>query len=420
MGKTGAPGHRDHRDTVHPHTRGEDFASERLSSPADGSPPHTWGRPIGIGRGSSTRSVHPHTRGEDVINDPHKTLKNRFTPTHVGKTFSPRATGTLVRGSPPHTWGRRARLDLQRPGLRFTPTHVGKTIDRYHCDPVAPVHPHTRGEDPGAPGRGRGPPRFTPTHVGKTSPPSTAACESPVHPHTRGEDTILTRTDLEDRGSPPHTWGRPCRGGRGTPTRRFTPTHVGKTCRSPPRCTALPVHPHTRGEDSGTSGRSRGASGSPPHTWGRRNHHVLSHRSFRFTPTHVGKTRRGHHPTTPRAVHPHTRGEDLRRFSMFMRPLRFTPTHVGKTRDSNSPHHQSSVHPHTRGEDASSTASIKSCSGSPPHTWGRRSRGRERVRWRPVHPHTRGEDASGRTTRTPTGGSPPHTWGRRPCGGSRP
>ena len=216
--------------------------------------------------------------------------------------------------------------------MRFTPTHVGKTRAPSRSCPLCPVHPHTRGEDDIAGiwtiGYGGSPPHtwgrllsapvsfpvswFTPTHVGKTVAHSVVSPVRAVHPHTRGEDGDTFTAANPRNGSPPHTWGRPCRLRQGVACGRFTPTHVGKTSTLTRRSRASTVHPHTRGEDFSDSPFAKFLCGSPPHTWGRRPRRSPPAPRVRFTPTHVGKTLGGRTPRRAAPVHPHTRGEDPR------------------------------------------------------------------------------------------------------------
>src|SRR5579883_1460831 len=91
------------------------------------------------------------------------------------------------------------------------------------------------------------------------------------------------------------------------------------------------VHPHTRGDDIRTSLKSGGIIGSPPHAWGRLY---------------------GPRKDSPRQ--------------------RFTPTRVGTTLALQESQLSCSVHPRTRGDDGSPSASASSSFGSPPHAWGRR------------------------------------------------
>src|SRR5690348_7219401 len=111
-------------------------------------------------------------------------------------------------------------------------------------------------------------------------------------------------------GSPPHAWGR--RGQeparllleRFTPTRvgttlmpvhcgglfRFTPTRVGTTASKRQLTTRLPVHPHTRGDDTSCKLLNEVPNGSPPHAWGRHRARQDQDGACRFTPTRVGTT----------------------------------------------------------------------------------------------------------------------------------
>ena len=91
-------------------------------------------------------------------------------------------------GSPPHTWGPLSRKIEQDAAERFTPTHVGTTFSKAILASSLSVHPHTRGDhiptairvasNCGSPPHTWGPRRmvphpckrhrFTPTHVGTT------------------------------------------------------------------------------------------------------------------------------------------------------------------------------------------------------------------------------------------------------------
>ena len=135
----------------------------------------------------------------------------------------------VLRGSPPHAWGK-SRNDSNLPHrCRFTPTCVGKIIELID-----------RGEwDAGSP------------------------------PHAWGK--FLQRRDglREQIGSPPHAWGKcPC------------------LPRSGP---AGPVHPHMRGENSWAAFRLSYCCGSPPHAWGKSVRADVRAVVGRFTPTCVGK-----------------------------------------------------------------------------------------------------------------------------------
>ena len=132
-----------------------------------GSPPRTWGKRFCGLSGLGLSGSPPRTWGKRTGNH-QRNRRPRFTPTHVGKTQRPRGSGRYPAvhphargenaftatgcggpglGSPPRTWGKRRERSVQHQRDRFTPTHVGKTSLRsYRLPPL----------------------RFTPTHVGKT------------------------------------------------------------------------------------------------------------------------------------------------------------------------------------------------------------------------------------------------------------
>src|ERR1035438_648909 len=70
-------------------------------------------------------SVHPHARGEHV------------TVTDAQLNFN---------GSPPRTWGTPRFFTEHQRLPRFTPTHVGNTFSLTNSLRSTAVHPHARGE----------------------------------------------------------------------------------------------------------------------------------------------------------------------------------------------------------------------------------------------------------------------------------
>src|SRR5712692_2215327 len=154
--------------------------------------------------------------------------------------------------------------------------------------------------------------------------------------------------------------------------------------------TAKSVHPHARGEFLVSLMFRADARGSPPRTWGIRDHEITVHGLNRFTPTHVGNSSCVEHRISWQAVHPHARGEFA----------------AGAT-----PRTGSSVHPHARGEFGCFCQRRLDSFGSPPRTWGIRRPDAARskcLRFTPthvgnsfvacndcitsaVHPHARGE-----------------------------
>ncbi len=414
------------------------MAVETVPDVLDGSPPHTWGQHKNCRCRPAQSAVHPHTRGDNGHHRAEVVFVFRFTPTHVGTTPRMPATrsGLAVH---PHTRGDNGHMGrfLNDFG-RFTPTHVGTTKSSwYGCQSLTGSPPHTWGQR-FAQSFASFVARFTPTHVGTTvSPPSeqSAGAGSPphtwgqlggcahgstgtsVHPHTRGDNGVCVCFGIACRGSPPHTWGQLCS--------RYAAR----------RPTA--VHPHTRGDNGGANHISTHTTGSPPHTWGQRQRGFAAspgvpvhphtrgdntstpspNRSFhRFTPTHVGTTepdgqgshrRHGSPPHTwgqrsypplsnsRDAVHPHTRGDNLKERHPPRERLRFTPTHVGTTC-----HHRSTSvldagsPPHTWGQLRTWETQAVLSDGSPPHTWGQREIPSQFSCSVPVHPHTRGDNSN--------------------------
>ena len=152
--------------------------------------------------------------------------------------------------------------------------------------------------------------RFTPTCVGKTADAAWARLIRAVHPHVRGEDGVGRVCSGDSYGSPPRAWGRRQPYCLRVRTFRFTPTCVGKTCWQPQVWRRGAVHPHVRGEDMILWRMSLRVIGSPPRAWGRRQRSVHHQWVSRFTPTCVGKTSGGAGTTPVQPVHPHVRGED--------------------------------------------------------------------------------------------------------------
>ena len=153
---------------VHPHACGENMRPTFSQTVTVGSPPRLWGKLTRRLLGLQMQSVHPHACGEN-------------------KDF--RLAWNEAVGSPPRLWGKRMRLTLSGRRQRFTPTLVGKTYTPYFHNQTSQVHPHACGEneassnslddDDGSPPRlwgkrawppaGLGLIRFTPTLVGKTA-----------------------------------------------------------------------------------------------------------------------------------------------------------------------------------------------------------------------------------------------------------
>ncbi len=232
--------------------------------------------------------------------------------------------------------------------------------------------------------------RFTPTRVGTTLRPYRSWRRRSVHPHTRGDNAYFADGYILAFGSPPHAWGQLSAARPDDRRRRFTPTRVGTTRRGSRGRYPWPVHPHTRGDNTGLTGVLGRTYGSPPHTWGQQRALPLPPHSSRFTPTLVGTTRRSRRGGRHSPVHPHTRGDNSRIVSTrsppdgspphawgqheppapAVLPERFTPTRVGTTRFRARPAASRAVHPHTRGDNLMSPQSPFPSFGSPPQAWG--------------------------------------------------
>ena len=193
---------------------------------------------------------------------------------------------------------------------------------------------------------------------------------------------------------------------------RFTPTCVGTLTHSDSRPSAVPVHPHVRGDASASS------------AW--------TPTSRRFTPTCVGTLGISADPSWPAAVHPHVRGDAVLVDGPQALRQRFTPTCVGTLGAWISNHPSMSVHPHVRGDACDLANTSASPAGSPPRAWGRffwLPLSAIQARFTPtcvgtlpdrsgtgsrcsVHPHVRGDASLPDSMYAVLGGSPPRAWGR--------
>ncbi len=212
--------------TVHPHARGEHLVVGNVVGANGGSSPRSWGThhpdaelhahgrfiPTLVGNtapgrgGRKNQSVHPHARGEHQVD---------------GLLFLAQV------GSSPRSWGTPALAHGHKSGRRFIPTLVGNTIAQRQCFGTVLVHPHARGEHRqkikmasfkggssprswGTRAEGKGcevASRFIPTLVGNTGCRLTPRPLAPVHPHARGEHPMTTEFHGLDDGSSPRSWG---------------------------------------------------------------------------------------------------------------------------------------------------------------------------------------------------------------------
>ena len=192
-------------------------------------------------------------------------------PTHTGKTSSfswllrrsaahPRSReenekytvkGVRQMGSSPLTRGKHPAEDVLVVSVRLIPTHAGKTPARPEPQASPRAHPRSRGENMacapafvktrgsspltrGKPDYPHGIPRvpgLIPAHAGKTFPLSSCARSGGAHPHSRGENAGTTQRPPPLSGSSPLTRGvlHGCRDR--DPRVGLIPTHAGKTLR---------------------------------------------------------------------------------------------------------------------------------------------------------------------------------------------
>src|SRR5262249_6764499 len=145
--------------------------------------------------------------------------------------------------------------------------------------------------------------------VGKSTSGLFVLSSITVPPHARGEVLCLLPLALAPPGSPPRAWGSPLDLAGIVKTFRFTPTRVGKSYSMADSIAANAVHPHARGEVPGSWQSGSACSGSPPRAWGSRRHRENLCGPLRFTPTRVGKSAGNMLARSPTSVPPHARGE---------------------------------------------------------------------------------------------------------------
>ncbi len=374
---------------VHPHARGEHDQQHPVPPLSRGSSPRPWGTPGGgcgdrrhhrfipTPVGNTTfaasvlrpRSVHPHARGEHYA-----------TIAGAAKSY----------GSSPRPWGTRRHRRVDAPVVRFIPTPVGNTARPPPPRPHCPVHPHARGEHAGlaqgseafhgssprpwgtlaAPGCAQRRRRFIPTPVGNTLEITQRAGRPPVHPHARGEHARGGRRWCLTFGSSPRPWGTPDGPASVDLYARFIPTPVGNTQCAAPACCRRTVHPHARGEHDIHGSPGVRITGSSPRPWGTRYQPESQEFPSRFIPTPVGNTGADRAGGGCVPVHPHARGEHTSAARACAcvagssprpwgtpgglhrreRAGRFIPTPVGNTPACGRARLRGSVHPHARGE----------------------------------------------------------------------
>ena len=213
-------------------------------------------------------------------------------------------------GSSPRAWGTRHDPAGTNPARRFIPTGVGNSRVPAALERNCPVHPHGRGElsaaflaasspagsSPRAWGTRRSDrwqrfdPRFIPTGVGNSQATKPPLCTLAVHPHGRGELSSQIVASSGNPGSSPRAWGTQNGETQNKLIDRFIPTGVGNSQRIRMRRLKKPVHPHGRGELTGTESLEELEAGSSPRAWGTRRQPGPTHIPYRFIPTGVGNS----------------------------------------------------------------------------------------------------------------------------------
>mgnify|MGYP000871962635 CR=1 FL=1 len=127
----------------------------------------------------------------------------------------------------------------------------------------------------------------------------------------RGEDMAIVPRYMRILGSPPHARGRPWEEITTTRNPGITPACAGKTRRAARPGGRTSDHPRMRGEDTSTTWRMTGLSGSPPHARGRLLKLIFVLLLSGITPACAGKTARDESVVRLKADHPRMRGEDL-------------------------------------------------------------------------------------------------------------
>ncbi len=232
-------------------------------------------------------------------------------------------------GSPPRAWGLRKPFLLAGAAWRFTPTCVGTASCRPPAVGSSPVHPHVRGDCGrrtarrsrpfGSPPRAWGllcgaedflaRPRFTPTCVGTARQAQGTYGRHAVHPHVRGDCRVVWLVPMAIYGSPPRAWGLLRCPAVIPEFPRFTPTCVGTAPHANGWNRRGSVHPHVRGDCIKRIAVHTAADGSPPRAWGLRSRQRLRRPRYRFTPTCVGTAWLACKPIARLPVHPHVRGD---------------------------------------------------------------------------------------------------------------
>ena len=131
-----------------------------------------------------------------------------------------------------------------------------------------------------------------------------------AHPHMRGENRDSYGFECNNKGSPPHAWGKFIARILRKKRQGLTPTCVGKMPSSGYLVCRVWAHPHMRGENFFSHIIALFVKGSPPHAWGKLMTHCLHLMLLGLTPTCVGKIFLSNKIFIMIKAHPHMRGEN--------------------------------------------------------------------------------------------------------------
>ena len=216
------------------------------------------------------------------------------------------------------------------------------------------------------------------------------AASRPVHPRTRGDQPGCDISHDISLGSSPHTRGSDRADVPRQALQRFIPAHAGIRRWVYSARIRVSVHPRTRGDQLFDPETKRGVYGSSPHTRGSDGHGSHPQGRTRFIPAHAGIRRARSRPMTSATVHPRTRGDQIfcqtsaacsvgssphtrgsgRTLPEIAGAVRFIPAHAGISLFGTPGFRPDPVHPRTRGDQARWSGVSADPYGSSPHTRG--------------------------------------------------
>ena len=145
MGNTAIASNLSPSSKDHPHIHGEYWMISRCWLDVMGSPPHTWGIHLQFALDIAPSGITPTYMGNTIV----KLLSGstRKDHPHIHGEYLPYRTFiSVVKGSPPHTWGILVLATCWPSRLRITPTYMGNTTLKPGFYQIGKDHPHIHGE----------------------------------------------------------------------------------------------------------------------------------------------------------------------------------------------------------------------------------------------------------------------------------